>query len=360
MMIARLSFFTLLAAISASLDHHDATSLGNTASLASVGLHVDEHARALDKMPATSPLLRRETDASAATHSPGSPPVASQIEHLSHVESDHHAGADAHEPLHRRLAEAATFTSEITSDDEELSHIGNSVGSNWGARRRTTLYVCMNCQGLLTTKHNQVRAIKDRSDCAGDIKSLNADLSANPNPLITCAQMVEDDAECGDSFVMRDTSFACACYKGTGTCTTRVNMMACAYRLEQPVCADTVNMETAGTTPIYLVRGVYPNAMVDGCNQQLILSGNYGEGVKTCANAVAANDECSRKFQWARDGTHCSCLKKPPAAPCAMVDSGEICSYELLDKIDEGSSSSSSFDSVAPPSEGAGDLGAGG
>jgi len=188
--------------------------------------------------------------------------------------------------------------------------------------------VCLGTGGILTRKTSDVKVVADLSDCGAGVKELVADLSNDSSPLSTCAQKVEDDADCANAFQMEDESFKCSCMKGAAHCPKRGSNTTCIYTLVPPVCSNTTGIVLHSNNSLFRVQAVYPNQFGAGCTNTTTLGAHFSGGLKACADLVASNPECGATFQMHRQTSNCTCLK--PNATCAYEDSTEICQYEVV------------------------------
>jgi len=268
----------------------------------------------LDKIHSRSVLLRRESGKSSeklpgSEHTPGLLDLASQIKRTE---------PDAEESPKDNDAEGLTDARIGTDSSGTYTDLRNGV--------------CQQTDGVLTHNNHLVAVVKDLTDCGSDVKEVKDTIPDTEVPLSYCAQLVEDDPECGRTFMLQDEVWTCSCVKGDAVCPKADNNATCTYEFVAPVCANTTGIETHANDEIKAVAAVYASQWVAGCDTVLTLSGTFDAGLEACANAVANNPECGTLFQMHRETFACKCMK--PGATCDYEDSGEICQYELFDPLE--------------------------
>jgi len=234
---------------------------------------------------------------------------------------------------------------EKVEEGEERKGNGNGADDD---ENRVRAGVCVGIHGIHTKKASNVKVLADLSDCGAGVKELVADLSNNTSPLATCAQKVENDADCGHVFQMEHGKNApdgshrivCSCLKGAGACPKRTSKTTCAYTLVPPVCSNATGIELHSQDSLFKVKVVYPTQFGVGCTNAKNLGANFSGGLQACADAVANNPECGTTFQMHRQTSNCTCLK--PKATCDYQDSTEICQYQVVPQIMPGNAAHAS------------------
>lgn len=192
--------------------------------------------------------------------------------------------------------------------------------------------VCVVTNGVQTKKDAYVQVVADNSDCGDGVKELAANLTITETPLLACAELAEDDADCGGTFQMVDDIFKCSCAKGSKNgvhdCGLQNETKTCVYKLSPPVCKNTTGVEFTSHEEEWKVNAVYPNQFAADCAGAIDLTGDFSSGLEACAKAAANSTECGDTFWMERENQKCMCLKAE--VDCEYEDSADMCQYQLI------------------------------